>query len=79
MALLPSEKACTSIPQANPDFRSNIQSKVFIGREKRKVIGADGETRTPTPVKALAPEASVSTNSTTSAKWGALYRYAFKL
>ncbi len=30
-------------------------------------IGADGETRTPTPVKALAPEASVSTNSTTSA------------
>ena len=32
-----------------------------------EVIGADGETRTPTPVKALAPEASVSTNSTTSA------------
>ncbi len=34
---------------------------------KGEEIGADGETRTPTPVKALAPEASVSTNSTTSA------------
>jgi hypothetical protein len=30
-------------------------------------IGADGETRTPTPFRAPAPEASVSTNSTTSA------------
>ena len=30
--------------------------------------GADGETRTPTAVKPLAPEASVSTNSTTSAR-----------
>ena len=36
-------------------------------REGYHSNGADGETRTPTPVKALAPEASVSTNSTTSA------------
>ncbi len=29
--------------------------------------GAEGETRTPTPIRALDPEPSVSTNSTTSA------------
>ena len=31
--------------------------------------GAEGETRTPTPLRGLDPEPSVSTNSTTSAAW----------
>ena len=31
------------------------------------MCGAEGETRTPTPIRALDPEPSVSTNSTTSA------------
>lgn len=30
--------------------------------------GAEGETRTPTPLRELDPEPSVSTNSTTSAR-----------
>ena len=46
----------------NPDHIS-VRCLDFVGLDS----GADGETRTPTPVKALAPEASVSTNSTTSA------------
>ena len=32
------------------------------------IYGAEGETRTPTPLRELDPEPSVSTNSTTSAR-----------
>ena len=34
----------------------------------RVLDGAEGETRTPTPLRELDPEPSVSTNSTTSAR-----------
>ena len=39
----------------------------FFERVTININNAEGETRTPTPVRALPPQDSVSTNSTTSA------------
>ena len=40
-------------------------------------LHAEGGTRTPTGLRPLAPEASASTSSTTSAIWNAKYRYLY--
>jgi hypothetical protein len=42
-------------------------------------LGAEGESRTPTPLPELDPEPSVSTNSTTSAQQNLLYATSARL
>ena len=62
----------------NPEGRSRPSARGVHkkGHDLRRVLfcGARGGSRTRTPLRALAPEASESTNSTTRAKGGALFQ-----